>query len=253
MAGMDSRRVTVVTGGGRGIGAAVVRELAAAGHAVVVNYRTDADAAAETVAAALAAGVPAEAVRADVTVPDEVARLFEAAREAFGAVTGLVSSAGATVHLGDLADTPTQTIREVLDQNLWSALLCARQAARVMAASRGGHGGAIVTLSSAAATLGAPHEYVHYAAAKAGVDAMTVGLAKELAAEGVRVNAVSPGPVETRIHADAGDPDRTARLASRIPMGRAGLPQDVAPAVRWLLSDEARYVTGANIRIAGGL
>ncbi|MBI1350068.1 MAG: SDR family oxidoreductase [Actinomycetales bacterium] len=246
-------RVTIVTGGGRGIGAAVVAELAADGHDVVVNYREDAVAAEGMAETARALGVRALCVRADVTRPDEVSGLFDRAAAELGAVTGLVNSAGATLHLADLADTPVDIMRAVVDANLLSALLCSREAVRRMSTRRGGAGGAIVSVSSVAATSGSPHEYVHYAAAKAGVDAMTVGLAKEVAAEGVRVNAVSPGPVETRIHADAGEPGRPARLAASIPMGRAGVPGDVAPAIRWLLSDEARYVTGANVKITGGL
>jgi NAD(P)-dependent dehydrogenase (short-subunit alcohol dehydrogenase family) len=141
----------------------------------------------------------------------------------------------------------------VLEVNLLGTLLCSRHAAQVMSTSRGGPGGAIVNISSAAATLGSPHEYVHYAAAKAGVDALTVGLAKELAAEHVRVNAVAPGLVRTEIHAAAGDPDRLERVVPRIPMGRVGEPTDIAPAIAWLLGPESGYVTGATLRVAGGL
>ena len=152
-----------------------------------------------------------------------------------------------------LADTLVEVVRRVLDVNLLGAVLCARRAAQVMSTSRGGPGGAIVNVSSAAATLGSPHEYVHYAAAKAGVDALTVGLAKELADQGVRVNAVAPGLVRTGIHAAAGDTHRLERVLSRIPIGRVGAPDDIAPAIGWLLGPDAGYVTGASIRIAGGL
>lgn len=241
--------VTIVTGGGRGIGAAVVARLALAGHDVIVNYRSDRDAA-EAVAAA--AGGRSVAVPADVADPADVERLFAVAA-GLGPVTGLVNSAGLTAHLGDLADTPVDTIRRVLDVNLLGTVLCARRAAQVMSTRRGGSGGAIVNLSSAAATLGSAHEYVHYAAAKAAVDAFTMGLAKELAPDGIRVNAVAPGIVRTGIHADAGDPDRPDRLAGRIPLGRAGEPAEIAPAVAWLLGPEATYVTGTVLRVAGGL
>lgn len=248
----SSRPVTVVTGGARGIGAATVDHLARAGHDVVVGYRDDRDSAARTVAAAQQHGARAIAVAGDVTDEADVAALFAAAAD-LGAVTGLVNNAGLTAHVGDLADTPVPLLRHVLDVNLLGALLCARAAVQAMSTTRGGRGGAIVNVSSAAATLGSPHEYVHYAAAKAGVEAMTVGLAKEVAAQGVRVNAVAPGTVRTGIHAAAGDPDRPDRVAARIPLGRAGEPAEIAPAITWLLSAEAGYVTGASIRVAGGL
>jgi NAD(P)-dependent dehydrogenase (short-subunit alcohol dehydrogenase family) len=247
-----ARPLTIVTGGGRGIGAAIALALARGGHDVVVNYRSDADAAAEVVRRAESLGGKAIALQSDVTDPADVVRLFAEAAS-LGPVTGLVNNAGLTAHVGDLADTPVKVIRTVLDVNLWGAVLCAREAAQRMALDRGGPGGAIVNISSVAATLGSPHEYVHYAAAKAGVEALTVGLAKELAGVGVRVNAVSPGTVRTGIHADAGDPGRPDRVAARIPLGRPGLPDDIAPAVAWLLGPEAGYVTGAVLRVAGGL
>ena len=244
--------VTIVTGGGRGIGAAVAAHLAGLGHDLVVNYRRDVDAAHEVVAAARAAGVRAIAVGADVADPRDVDRLFDLA-VGLGPVTGLVNSAGLTAHVGDLADTPVDLVRTVLDVNLFGTVLCCRRAVQVMSTARGGAGGAIVNLSSAAATLGSPHEYVHYAAAKAGVDAFTAGLAREVAAEGIRVNAVAPGVVRTRIHADAGAPDRPDAVAGRIPLGRAGEPAEIAPAVGWLLGPDAGYTTGAVLRVAGGL
>lgn len=247
------RPVTIVTGGSRGIGAAVVSRLATAGHDIVIGYTQDEEAAGRVTAAATSAGASCVAVRADVTREEDVEQLFANALDRLGAVTGLVSNAGVTAHLGDLADTPIEAIRRVIDVNLLGVLLCARRAAQVMSQRKGGRGGSIVNVSSAAATLGAPHEYVHYAAAKAGVDALTVGLARELAGDGVRVNAVAPGIVRTRIHADAGDPGRADRLASRIPSGRAGEPDEIAAAVAWLLSPEASYTSGAIVRVAGGL
>lgn len=248
-----ARPITIITGAGRGIGAATALHLARAGHDVLVNFRDDHAAAERVVAAAAAAGARAVAVRADVVREGDVDRLFAAAHEQLGTVTGLVNNAGVTAHLADLADTPVDVVRRVLDVNLLGTVLCARRAAQTMSTRRGGAGGAIVNVSSAAATLGSPHEYVHYAAAKAGVDALTVGLAKELADQGVRVNAVAPGIIRTEIHAAAGDPDRADRIASRIPLGRAGEPTEVAPAVAWLLSAEAGYTTGTILRVAGGL
>ena len=246
------RPVTVITGGGRGIGAATALYLAGLGHAVAVSYLRDRTAAEGVVGAVQDAGGRAVAVPGDVCDADAVDALFTAAAD-LGPVTGLVNNAGLTAHVGDLADTSVEVVRRVLDVNLLGAVLCARRAAQVMSTSRGGPGGAIVNVSSAAATLGSPHEYVHYAAAKAGIDALTVGLAKELADQGVRVNAVSPGTVRTGIHAAAGDADRLERVVPRIPMGRVGEPDEIAPAIAWLLGPDAGYVTGGSIRIAGGL
>ncbi len=246
------RPVTVVTGASRGIGAATAVRLAAAGHDVVVNHRRSPADAEQVAARVRAAGGRALVVAADVTDADEGDRLFATAAQ-LGTVTGLVSNAGATLHVGDLADTPVELVRSVLEVNLLGVVLCARAAARVLSTRRGGRGGAIVNVSSSAATLGSPHEYVHYAAAKAGVDALTVGLAKELADDGIRVNAVAPGLVRTGIHADAGDPGRLDRVVSRIPAGRPAEPGEPAAAVVWLLGEEAGYVTGAVLRVAGGL
>ena len=249
---VNARPVIIVTGGSRGIGAATVRALAAAGYDVALGYRQDADAARQVAADATAAGARCEAVAADVTREDDIERLFEAAGR-LGPVAGLIANAGLTDHIGDLADTPVEIIRRVIDVNLVGAVLSARRAAQVMSTARGGRGGAIVHVSSAAATLGSAHEYVHYAAAKAGIETLTVGLAKELAGEGVRVNAVAPGIVDTEIHAAAGRPDRARTAAERIPLGRAAHAGEIAPAIVWLLSPEAAYTTGAVIRVAGGL
>ncbi len=244
--------LTVVTGGSRGIGAATVLALAREGHDVVFSFRSDAESANRVRTTAIETGARCAAIQADVTMQEDVERLFGTAAE-IGPVTGLVNNAGLTAHLGDLADTPVEVIRNVIDVNLVGVVLCARQAIRAMSIRRGGRGGAIVNISSAAATLGSAHEYVHYAAAKAGVDALTVGLAKEVADDGIRVNAVAPGIVNTDIHAAAGDPDRAERAVSRIPMGRPGEPEEIASAIVWLLSPESAYASGAVVRVAGAI
>jgi glucose 1-dehydrogenase len=247
------RPITIVTGAGRGIGAATALHLARSGHDVAVNYLRDHVAARQVVDAAQASGARAVAIQADVTREDDVMRLFATAHETLGPVDGLVNNAGATLHIGDLADTPVAIIRAVVDGNLFGAILCARRAAQMMSTRRGGSGGVIVNVSSAAATLGSAHEYVHYAAAKAGVDALTIGLAKELAGEGIRVNAVAPGLTRTDIHKAAGAPDRADQAASRIPLGRPAEPLEIAAAIAWLLGPAATYVTGAVLRVAGGI
>jgi NAD(P)-dependent dehydrogenase (short-subunit alcohol dehydrogenase family) len=243
--------VTVVTGASAGIGAAVAVRLAAAGHDLVLGWRRSREGADRVAAEVTAAGRRAVCVQADVADEAGAAAVVDAAAE-LGPLTGLVANAGLTAHLGDLADTPVDVLRRVVDVNLIGVLLCLRRAAQVMATSRGGAGGAIVTISSSATATGSPHEYVHYAAAKAGVEVATLGLARELARDGVRVNCVAPGLVDTGIHADAGDASRPARMAPQIPMGRAGEADEIAAAVVWLLSDEASYVTGGVLRVAGG-
>ena len=238
--------LTVVTGGGRGIGAATALRLAAEGHDLVLGYAADSAAAETTAARVRKRGVSCRVVRADVTDADQVDALFDAAARD-GQVTGLVNNAGSTLHLGDLADTPVDVLRRVVEVNLTGAILVARRAVRDLV-----EGGAIVNVSSAAATLGSPHEYVHYAAAKAGVDALTHGLAQEVAPRGIRVNGVAPGIVRTGIHAAAGDADRLDRVAPHVPMGRVGEPEEVAEAIAWLLGDGCPYATGATLRVAGG-
>ncbi len=238
--------LTVVTGGGRGIGAATAERLAAEGHHLVLSYARDRDAAEATARRVRDLGSGCRVVRADVSDPRQVDALFDAAAEE-GRLTGLVNNAGSTLHVGDLTDTPVEVIRAVVDVNLTGAILVARRAARDL-----GRGGAIVNVSSAAATLGSPHEYVHYAAAKAGVDALTHGLAQEVAARGIRVNGVAPGIVRTEIHAAAGDPDRIDRVGPLVPMARAGEPAEIAEAIAWLLGDSCPYATGATLRVAGG-
>lgn len=241
-------RATLITGGTRGIGAATALRLARDGHDLVLGYARDARAAEEARLAVEDAGARCTVVRADLTEPDGVDRLFEEA----GPLTGVVNNAGATLHIGKLAETPPDVIAATVDLNLTSALLVARAAVRALGTSYGGSGGVLVNVSSGAATLGSPNEYVQYAAAKAGVDAMTIGLAQEVAGDGVRVVGVAPGIVRTTIHADAGEPGRIERVGPLVPLGRAGEPAEVADAIAWLLSDEASYVTGTTLRVAGG-
>ena len=241
-----TRRLTVITGGGRGIGAATALRLGSDGHDLVLSYATDAAAAEATAARVRDLGVGCHVVQADVSDPDQVEALLDATAR-LGQVTGLVNNAGSTLHSADLADTPVDIVRRVIEVNLIGAVLVARRAVKDIV-----RGGAIVNVSSAAATLGSPHEYVHYAAAKAGVDTLTLGLAKEVATRGIRVNGVAPGIVRTGIHAAAGDAGRIERLGPQVPLGRFGEPEEVAEAVAWLLGDSCPYATGATLRVAGG-
>ncbi|MEU1471070.1 SDR family oxidoreductase [Streptomyces sp. NPDC005761] len=243
---MSRLSVTVVTGGSRGIGAAVCARLASDGHDIALGYHSDAEAAEKVAAVVRATGRRCVTVRMDTSDEAGVDLLFDTAAGELGPVTGLVNNAGVSGPTGALADADAAGLRRALDVNVVGYLLCARRAVRDM--SRSG-GGAIVNMSSAAATLGSPGEYVHYAAAKAAVDTMTVGLSKEVGAAGIRVNAVAPGIVRTGFHAD---PERPDKAAAGIPLGRPGQPEEIAGAVAWLLSDDASYATGAILRVAGG-
>jgi len=247
-----SEKILLVTGASRGIGAAVARMAGREGYRVAVNYARDI-AAAEKVAVDIEkAGSRALIVKADVSRADEIRRLFEEIDNKLGRLTHLVNNAGIVGRSSRLAAADPAMIREVIDLNVTGAILVARDAARRMSTAQGGEGGAIVNLSSAAAALGSPGEFTWYAASKGAIDSFTLGLARELAGEGVRVNAVSPGLIETDIHAAGGDTGRVTRLGPVIPMGRAGTAEEVAETILWLLSDKVSYVTGANIRVSGG-
>lgn len=245
------RPLTLITGGTRGIGAATASRLATAGHDLVLGYVSD-DASAEQVRAGVQAhGAACTLVRQDLVPAGGVEALFVAAAES-GALTGVVDNAGATLYVATLAETPPAVVRRSVELNLTSAVLVARAAVRALGRSYGGSGGVLVNISSAAATRGSAGEYVQYAAAKAGVDTLTLGLAPEVAADGIRVVGVAPGVIRTRIHADAGEARRAERIGATVPLGRAGEAEEVAEAVAWLLSDAASYVTGTTLRVAGG-
>ncbi|MDA8259448.1 MAG: SDR family oxidoreductase [Betaproteobacteria bacterium] len=244
--------VLIVTGGGRGIGAAVARLAAEQGYAVCISYLNNHAAAAGVVAAITGQGGRAIAVQADVAVEAQVAGLFEQVDSTLGRLTALVNNAGILERQARVEDMDAARIARVLATNVVGSFICAREAVRRMSTRHGGRGGAIVNLSSRAARLGSPGEYVDYAAAKAAVDTLTIGLAKEVAAEGIRVNAVAPGLIYTDIHASGGEPGRVDRAKHAVPMQRGGYPEEVAQAVLWLLSDQASYTTGATIDVSGG-
>lgn len=242
----------LITGAGRGIGRAASILCGARGWSVGVNYASDAAAAEDTAAAVIAAGGKAVAVQGDVASEADVIRMFDETAAALGPLDGVVINAGIVGPASTLADMSAERLRRMFDVNTLGAYLTAREAARRLPRDRGGKGGAIVLVSSMASRLGSPFEYVDYAGSKGAVDTLTVGLAKELAAQGVRVNAVRPGLIETDIHASGGQPDRAWRVGSGSPLGRPGKPEEVAEAIVWLLSDASSYVTGAFIDVSGG-
>jgi NAD(P)-dependent dehydrogenase (short-subunit alcohol dehydrogenase family) len=239
-------KVVVVTGGSRGIAAVLLAER---GWDVGVGFRVDEEAAGAVVARCQACGVRAMAIAVDVSCEADVVRLFEAVDDSFGPLTALVNSAGVVARPARVADMAYERLERMFAINVIGSFLCAREAVRRMSA-RGG--GSIVNLSSAASRLGSPGEYVDYAASKGAIDSMTLGLAREVAGEGIRVNAVRPGLIATDIHASGGQPDRVERLAPAIPMKRGGEAMEVARAIAWLCSEEASYVTGALLDVSGG-
>ena len=246
-----SDRILLVTGGSRGIGAATARLAAAQGWAVAVNYSANSLAADEVVRAIRAAGGTAMTVQADVEDEAQVLRMFEQVDARLGRLTGLVNNAGVVDAGQPVAEHSVARWRRMFEINVIGSFLCAREAVRRMSTRYGGAGGSIVNLSSAAARLGSPGEYVDYAASKAAIDTFTIGLAKELGGEGIRVNAVRPGLIETEIHASGGRPDRVRELQAGVPMKRGGTADEVAEAIVWLLSDKASYTTMSLLDVSG--
>lgn len=247
-----SAKTLIVTGASRGIGAVTARLAAARGYAVCVNYRASRLAAEAVVRDIVAAGGAALALPGDVAVEADVVRLFARCDEALGRLTALVNNAGVVDAKARVDQMDGARLQRMFATNVFGSFYCAREAVRRMSTAQGGAGGVIVNVSSAASRIGSPGEYVDYAASKAAIDAFTIGLAKEVATEGIRVNAVRPGIVRTGIHASGGQPDRLARVASLVPMQRPGEPDEIAHAILYLLSDEASYTTGALLDVAGG-
>ncbi|WEY39671.1 SDR family oxidoreductase [Paraburkholderia sp. SUR17] len=245
-------KVVLITGASRGIGRATARLLGARGWTVGVNYAHNEAAAQEVAAEVGRAGGHARLIRGDVANEADVIAMFDTLEKAFGRIDALVNNAGIVAPSLPLADMSAERLRRMFDVNVYGAYLCAREAARRMSKDRGGDGGAIVNVSSAAARLGSPNEYVDYAGSKGAVDTMTIGLAKELGPQGVRVNAVRPGLIDTDIHASGGRPERAAVLGAQTPLGRPGTADEVAEAIVWLLSDAASYVTGALLDVSAG-
>ncbi|MBV8665583.1 MAG: SDR family oxidoreductase [Burkholderiaceae bacterium] len=248
----DQEKIVIVTGGSRGIGAATAKLAAARGYAVCISYRERREAAQAVVDEIVAGGGRALAVAADVSVEQQVVQLFETVDRNWGAVTALVNNAGMLEQHMRLDQMDAARWNRVLATNVTGSFLCAREAVRRMSTLHGGAGGVIVNVSSAASRLGSPGEYIDYAASKGAIDTLTLGLAKEVAAEGIRVNAVRPGVVYTEIHASGGEPGRVDRVKNAVPMQRGAQPEEVARAILWLLSDEASYVTGSLLDVAGG-
>lgn len=248
----SAQKVVLVTGGSRGIGAAVCWQLAQAGYAVVVNYASQKAAADAVCGAIVAQGGAALALQADVSDEAQVLAMFAVIDAKWGRLDALVNNAGVVDMPSPVSQMSVARLSRMMNTNVIGSIVCAREAVLRMSTASGGHGGAIVNLSSAAAKLGSPNQYVDYAASKGAIDTFTIGLAKEVAIQGIRVNGVRPGIIDTDIHASGGLPDRVAQMASSVPMQRGGTAQEVAQAICWLLSDSASYVTGTTIDVTGG-
>lgn len=246
-------KVLVITGGSRGIGAATAQLAAQNGYAVCINYLRNHPAAQSVVDEIFESGGKAKAFKCDVTQEAEVKAFFEQVDREFGCITGLVNNAGILERQSRLETFDAARLKRIFETNVIGPFLCAKEAVLRMSTRHGGMGGAIVNVSSAAAKLGSPQEYVDYAASKAALETMTIGLAKEVVQEGIRVNTVRPGVIYTEIHASGGEPNRVERVKTRIPMQRGGQPEEVARAILWLLSDEASYTTGSVLEVSGGL
>lgn len=244
--------IVLITGGSRGIGAATALRAARQGFAVAVNFTSNADAARRVVQQIESGGGSAIAVQADVADEEQIVAMFRAVDTQLGAVSALVNNAGVVDVAARVDEMGAERIRRMFDINVLGTFLCTREALRRMSTRHGGKGGSIVNVSSVAARLGGPGQYADYAASKGAIDTFTTGLAKEVAAEGVRVNAVRPGIIETDIHASGGQPERARQMAPLVPMQRSGSADEVANTIVWLMSPEASYVTGANIDVAGG-
>lgn len=245
-------KIILITGGGRGIGASCALLAAQQGYKVCVNYRTDADAAFNVVSAIEEMGGTALAIKADISEETAVERMFGLVDEHFGRLTALINNAGILAPQMRVEQMDAARINRIMATNVTGSFLCAREAVRRMSTKHGGSGGSIVNISSRAAVLGSAGEYVDYAASKAAMDALTLGLSREVANENIRVNSVRPGLIRTEMHASGGEPGRVDRLQSAVPMGRGGEPIEVARAALWLLSDEASYTTGTFIDVSGG-
>lgn len=250
---METEKVVIITGASRGIGAATAKLFAEKSYKVCVNYKEDIQSANAVVKQIQEMGSTAVAVQADVSVEEDVVSLFEQAEEALGTVTVLVNNAGILLPQTRLEEMDAKRINKIFSTNVTSYFLCSREAVKRMSTNHGGSGGSIINVSSGASKTGSPNEYIDYAASKGAIDTLTIGLSKEVAAEGIRVNCVRPGPIYTTMHADGGEPDRIERIKTFIPMQRGGTPEEIAKAIYWLASSDASYSTGSFMDVTGGV